>query len=222
MRADLRCTTELLTLWGPACAENLRAAVAVLPMLLSSWSDSAARGDGFNLLRGDRLDQLLIATLIGCVGTAMVRSGSLRTSPLVPLACGRLINLRQAFPVTIGANLGSTITELLLTLAVSGPKSQAGMQTALTHSRFNVAGTWVHPWDPAGNGGLSVARRFAGLATGKRLLPLRTWWCSSTVCRQSRRCLPRHIGTAFRPAAGPEPLRGGDMRRSALSWSLGA
>ncbi len=111
------------------------------------------------------------AILIGCLVTAMVQSSSITTSLLVPLAGVGLITLRQAFPVTIGANLGTTITALLATLAVSGPNSQAGVEIALTHLGFNVAGTLlIYPWGPVRGSVLAAVRRFSALATEKRLL----------------------------------------------------
>ena len=53
------------------------------------------------------------AILVGCIATAMVQSSSITTSLLVPMAAVGVITLRQAFPVTIGANLGTTITALM-------------------------------------------------------------------------------------------------------------
>ena len=52
-----------------------------------------------------------------------------------------MITLQQAFPVTIGANIGTTVTALLASLAVSGENAQAGVIIALVHLFFNLAGT---------------------------------------------------------------------------------
>ena len=115
----------------------------------------------------------LKAILIGCALTAMVQSSSITTSLLVPFAGVGLITLRQAFPVTIGANLGTTITALLATLAVSGPNSQAGVEIALIHLGFNITGTLlIYPWNPVRGALLGVVRKFAGLAVESRLLAI--------------------------------------------------
>lgn len=115
----------------------------------------------------------LIALSIGCLVTAMVQSSSITTSLLVPLAGVGIITLEQAFPVTIGANLGTTLTALMASLAVSGPNAQAGVEIALTHLAFNLAGTiLIYPWPPLRNFVLRMVRRFADLATRSKMLAI--------------------------------------------------
>ena len=113
----------------------------------------------------------LIALAVGCLVTAMVQSSSITTSLLVPLAGVGVITLKQAFPVTIGANLGTTLTALMASLAVAGPNAQAGIEIALTHLAFNLAGTvLIYPWAPVRGFVLGLVRRFADLATRSKLL----------------------------------------------------
>ena len=115
----------------------------------------------------------VLAILIGCIVTATVQSSSITTSLLVPMAGVGLITLRQAFPVTIGANLGTTITALMASLAVSGPNAQAGIEIALTHLGFNLAATLlIYPWPPVRGSILSVVTRFTDLATRSKLLAI--------------------------------------------------
>jgi sodium-dependent phosphate cotransporter len=83
----------------------------------------------------------LLSMAIGAVVTVMVQSSSITTSLLVPLAGAGVLRLRQAFPVTIGANLGTTVTALLASMAVAGPNALAGVQIALVHLLFNLSGT---------------------------------------------------------------------------------
>ena len=117
----------------------------------------------------------IVAMAIGCLVTAMVQSSSITTSLLVPMAGVGLLTLDKAFPVTIGANLGTTLTALLASLAVSGPNAQAGIEIALTHLSFNLAGTLlIYPWPPVRNFVLAIVKRFAGLATRSKLLAIRT------------------------------------------------
>ena len=82
----------------------------------------------------------LLSMLIGVVITVMVQSSSITTSLLVPLAAAGLLRLEQAFPVTLGANIGTTVTAFLAALAVSGPNAGAGLEIALVHLLFNVSG----------------------------------------------------------------------------------
>ncbi len=112
----------------------------------------------------------LTSLAIGCVITAMVQSSSITTSLLVPLAGVGLMTLEQAFPVTIGANVGTTITALMASLAVSGPNAHAGVEIALTHLAFNIAGTLlIYPWAPIRNLVLGAVRWFANVAVRSKL-----------------------------------------------------
>ncbi len=82
----------------------------------------------------------LLSMLVGLVVTVMVQSSSITTSLLVPLAAAGLLRLEQAFPVTLGANIGTTVTAFLAALAVSGPNAAAGLEIALVHLLFNISG----------------------------------------------------------------------------------
>ena len=72
---------------------------------------------------------------LGVVATATVQSSSATTSLIVPLAGTGVLSLRQIFPYTIGANIGTTITAILASL---GTGSAAAMIVALAHLTFNV------------------------------------------------------------------------------------
>ena len=82
----------------------------------------------------------LLSMLVGVVVTVMVQSSSITISLLVPLAAAGLLRLEQAFPVTLGANIGTTVTAFLAALAVSGPNAAAGLEIALVHLLFNLGG----------------------------------------------------------------------------------
>ena len=111
----------------------------------------------------------LLAIFIGMIATMIVQSSSITTSLLVPLAGAGLITLQQAFPVTLGANIGTTVTALLASLAVSGPNAAAGVTIALVHTLFNVTGTLiVYPFAPIRRLPLAAAERLADVATRSR------------------------------------------------------
>ncbi|MCB1021956.1 MAG: Na/Pi symporter [Bryobacterales bacterium] len=110
-----------------------------------------------------------LAILIGMVATMIVQSSSITTSLLVPLAGAGLITLQQAFPVTLGANIGTTVTALLASLAVSGPNAAAGVTIALVHALFNLTGTAiVYPFKPIRQLPLMAAEKLADVATYSR------------------------------------------------------
>ena len=81
-----------------------------------------------------------IALLLGVVITLAVQSSSITTSILIPLAAAGVIALRNIYPVTLGANVGTTITALLAALAASSPEA---LTVALSHTTFNVLGILI-------------------------------------------------------------------------------
>ena len=82
----------------------------------------------------------ILSILVGAIVTVMVQSSSITTSLLVPLAGAGVLTLERAFPITLGANVGTTVTALLATLAISGPNAHAGVEIALVHVVFNIYG----------------------------------------------------------------------------------
>jgi sodium-dependent phosphate cotransporter len=85
----------------------------------------------------------ILSMFVGVIVTVMVQSSSITTSLLIPLAGAGLITLPQALPITIGANIGTTITALLAALAVTGANAGAGISIALVHLLFNVTATSI-------------------------------------------------------------------------------
>lgn len=81
-----------------------------------------------------------VALFLGLLITLAVQSSSITTSILIPLAGAGVIALRNAYPVTLGANVGTTITALLASLAASSPES---LTVALAHTTFNVLGIFL-------------------------------------------------------------------------------
>ena len=113
----------------------------------------------------------LLAVLVGVAVTAMVQSSSITTSVLVPLGGAGLLRLEQAFPVTIGANIGTTVTALLAAMAVAGPNAVAGLEIALVHLLFNLSGlAIIYPVQRIRKVPLDVARAVTRLALRSRKL----------------------------------------------------
>ncbi len=83
----------------------------------------------------------MLAIGLGALVTMAVQSSSITTSLLVPLAGAGIITLQQAFPVTLGANIGTTVTAMLASLAASGENAGLGVTIAVVHVLFNVVGT---------------------------------------------------------------------------------
>jgi len=115
----------------------------------------------------------VLSMAVGTIATMMVQSSSITTSLLVPLAGAGVITLEQAFPVTIGANIGTTITALLASLAVSGPNAIFGIQIALIHFLFNISGTiLIYPIERIRNIPLALARWVSDWAVRSRKIAI--------------------------------------------------
>lgn len=111
-----------------------------------------------------------IAIAVGIIATVMVQSSSITTSLMVPLAGAGVLTLNQAFPVTLGANLGTTVTALLAALAATDQNAQAGLTIALVHLLFNVSGTiLIYPYEPIRRIPLRMARSLADLAVKSKV-----------------------------------------------------
>jgi solute carrier family 34 (sodium-dependent phosphate cotransporter) len=80
------------------------------------------------------------ALIAGLVMTMAVQSSSITTSILVPLVAAGVLTLQNAFPVTLGANVGTTITALLASLAAESPDA---LVIALAHVTFNIMGILI-------------------------------------------------------------------------------
>lgn len=102
------------------------------------------------------------AMLFGLVITVLVQSSSITTSLAVPLAGAGILTLRQIFPYTLGANVGTTITAMLAALAVG---EVSAVIVAFAHLMFNVCGILaIWPVPAIRRIPLTLSRRFAELA----------------------------------------------------------
>jgi sodium-dependent phosphate cotransporter len=79
----------------------------------------------------------------GTAITVLVQSSSTTTSLVVPLAGSGVFSLKQVYPFTLGANIGTCITALLAATAVSGANAIFALQIALVHLTYNVLGVIV-------------------------------------------------------------------------------
>ena len=112
---------------------------------------------------------VILSMLVGVIVTVMVQSSSITTSLMVPLAGAGLLTLERAFPLILGANIGTTITALLATLAVSGANAHAGVEIALIHLFFNISGILlIYPLPFLRRLPLAAAEKLAQVAVRSR------------------------------------------------------
>merc|ERR1719223_2723696 len=110
-----------------------------------------------------------LAILVGAGITILVQSSSITTSVLTPLVGVGALRLEQMLPLTLGANIGTTVTGLLA--AFLGNAN--GMQVALAHLMFNITSILI--WYPVPfmrNVPLNAARALGRGTRIWRLFPL--------------------------------------------------
>lgn len=106
-----------------------------------------------------------ISFFVGLITTAIVQSSSITTSLLVPLIGAGILTVEAAFPFMLGANVGTTVTALLASLATVGDESFSGITIALAHMFFNIFGIiLIYPLRRIPIG---LARRISGILTAK-------------------------------------------------------
>ena len=103
------------------------------------------------------------ALVTGLGVTVVTQSSTITTSVLVPFAGAGLLSTKQLYPITVGANLGTTFTTVFAAFAIVGADARIGLQAALVHLLYNI-------------GSLVVVYVFPLL----RPVPL---WCSEWLAR---------------------------------------
>ena len=81
-----------------------------------------------------------LAIIIGTGLTILVQSSSVFTSTLTPLVGIGVVQIDRMYPLTLGANIGTTTTAILAALAQDANKIKLSLQIALCHLFFNLSG----------------------------------------------------------------------------------
>jgi solute carrier family 34 (sodium-dependent phosphate cotransporter) len=106
------------------------------------------------------------AMFVGLVLTVSVQSSSITTSLMIPLIGAGIVPLAGAFAVTMGANMGTTITALLASLAGNA----AAVTVALVHVLFNLTGILlIYPIPAIRRIPVNLARALAHATSRRRI-----------------------------------------------------
>ena len=112
----------------------------------------------------------LFAILIGILITFSVQSSSITTSILVPIVGSGILSIQNAFPITLGANIGTTITAVLASFVVD---NTAGLTIALHHVFFNTIGVMiVYPVKFIRNLPVNLAVTFSNVVAKRRYIAI--------------------------------------------------
>jgi len=129
-------------------------ALALLTKLMRRVVVSRAEGAFSRNLKNNSL----MGMLLGLIVTVLVQSSSITTSLMVPLVGSGILTLEAVFPVTLGANIGTTVTALLA--AMTG--NVAAVTVAFVHLLFNISGILlIYPFKPIRRIPIRLARLLA-------------------------------------------------------------
>lgn len=103
---------------------------------------------------------------VGLFITVLVQSSSITTSLIIPLAGAGVLTLMQVYPYTLGANLGTTGTAILASLATGNPSAVC---IAFAHMTFNMCGIAI--FMPLKKIPMMMARKLAEYALKSRIIP---------------------------------------------------
>jgi sodium-dependent phosphate cotransporter len=108
----------------------------------------------------------VLAIVSGMVLTFIIQSSSITTSLLVPMIAAGILSLDAAFPIVIGANIGTTGTSILASFATGNPSA---IVIAFVHFLFNLIGVLViYPIKPFRTIPINLAKALGDLAYEKR------------------------------------------------------
>ena len=150
-----------------ASVGGLMISVTTLSWLMKHWLNTPAK-DAVHWVTGHGSGLGGLAT--GATITALAQSSSMTTSLMVPLASAGLVTLQDVYPFVLGANIGTCITALLATLALSNP---VALQLALVHLGFNLlAVSLIYGLPPLRAVPLAIAQQLATAARQYRILAI--------------------------------------------------
>ena len=111
----------------------------------------------------------VIGIILGFVITAIIQSSSVTTSMLVPIVAAGVISIDTAFAITLGANIGTTVTALLASLV----GNKFGLTIALVHFFFNFLGVLIiSPFRPVRRIPITMAEKLGEIVKRNRNIAL--------------------------------------------------
>jgi len=109
-------------------------------------------GHSFKLFGKEFAESMLQTTsnpftglIIGIVATSLIQSSSTTTSIVVGLVAGGIVSLGNAIPIIMGANIGTTITNTLVSLGHVGRRVEfkRAFAAGIVHDFYNISSVIV-------------------------------------------------------------------------------
>lgn len=107
-----------------------------------------------------------LALLAGLLFTISVQSSSITTSLLIPMVAAGILTVESVFPITMGANIGTTTTAILASFATG---NISAIIIAFVHFLFNTIGVvCIYPIPMFRRIPINLAHRLGVIASRKR------------------------------------------------------
>ncbi|MFW6108572.1 MAG: Na/Pi symporter [bacterium] len=126
----------------PACV----LVVGIVGVLYVFLAAVGLMGHGFKAMGTDFARELIertrnpfVGLFVGILATSIVQSSSLTTSIVVGMVSGRTLTVRGAVPIVMGANIGTTVTCLIVSLGFVGRRREfrRAFHSSTVHDVFN-------------------------------------------------------------------------------------
>jgi len=97
-------------------------------------------GEGFARKLIQATSNPFVGLFIGILSTAVVQSSSVTTSAVIGLVAGGVLNPALTIPIIMGANIGTTVTNILVSIAHITRKEEfrRAFSGAVVHDLFNI------------------------------------------------------------------------------------
>lgn len=104
-----------------------------------------ASGAGFAKTLMQATSSPFIGLVIGIVFTSIVQSSSMTTSIIVAMVGAGMLNLQNAIPMVMGANIGTTVTNTIVSFGYVGRKTEfeRAFGASIIHDMFNISATLI-------------------------------------------------------------------------------
>lgn len=111
--------------------------------------------DGFRLVGGKKAGEVfrnsevfnnpVSGVLVGVLVTVLVQSSSTSTSIFITMVAATLLTVKQAIPLVMGANIGTSVTSTIVALGQSGDRNEfrRAFAAATVHDMFNFCSVLV-------------------------------------------------------------------------------
>lgn len=113
--------------------------VCSLDVLSNAFRLVGGKTTGEIFMRNDLMQNPVVGVMIGIITTVLVQSSSTSTSIVVSMVSADFLTVRVAIPIVLGANIGTSVTNTIVSLTQMGDRNEfrRAFAAATVHDMFN-------------------------------------------------------------------------------------